>query len=273
MDNLSQILEQGQRFVEQHVPVESYSAVVPTAILIGVAGVLISVLGTRLVRPALTVGFCAAGAWAAARFVQIDVVPQPVVMILAIVLAGVCGYFLYRLWVGAGAAVLMAVIGLSVFGAVRILPEVGPFEESNAIITAEGVAEFALPTPEEQQEFLERSPEKWARDFWAHLTDKQADVEKHLAVIGAAAAFVGLLLGMFATRATLIVSTSLVGTALVASGALALVAWLTPEVYRSALESPRLLGGAGAGLLLTSVILQALLNRRPPPTPVAQPEK
>ncbi|MHC4091931.1 MAG: hypothetical protein ACYSVY_16975, partial [Planctomycetota bacterium] len=187
---------------------------------------------------------------------------------------GAIGYCLHRLWVGLAAACITAAVALSVFSYYRILPDLAAFNESYPAAAHDATQPaFALLDAGQQREYVEQSPQKWARDFWAHLTRGQADVERKIGVIGAVAALIGLLLGTLATRPALIVCTALVGTSLVAAGLMVLAAALFPEYHQSALDHPRLLAGAGAGLLLSSLLLQAMLTRRPPPRPIAAPAR
>jgi len=273
MEGFTQILEQARRFAEQHVPTEALSASVPTALLLISAGVVLGVLGARLIRPLLAVAFGAAGAFAAGRLACAQGLPVPVLAILGAALAGGLGYLLHRLWVGVGVGMLLAVVALSVFGYHRVLPEVVEYQQVTVVTGVDGVAEFVLPEPPAEGGVVGPGPEQWARDFWAHLTRRHSDVNRQVAAIGTAAALLGLLVGTLATRFALIVSTALVGTSLVASGAALLTAEVFPTVYQSALEQPRMLYGAGGGLLLISVVLQAMLNRRPPQQPALEPAR
>ncbi|HUU81939.1 MAG TPA: hypothetical protein VM243_00420 [Phycisphaerae bacterium] len=272
MNGLSQILEQVNRFAEQHVPAEMLQPVVPAAVLLLAVGVVISVLGAKLTRPALTAGFGVCGAMAGGKFACLTGLPVPITVIGAALIAGGVGFLLYRLWIGVGAAIILAVIALSAFGYVRILPELDTFQPAGITAAADGAAvAFELPEPEEQAAYLQESPQEWLHSFWNHVTSRQPSVQTKLATITAGAALLGLLLGAILARPTLILYTSLAGTALVISGLGLLTANLHPELYRSALDHPRLLAGAGIGLLLSSLVLQARLFRRPPAPPPSQP--
>lgn len=272
MNDLAELGNQGRRLVEQHVPPEALSQAFAIGVALLVIGAVIAVLGARLMRPVLTVAFGVAGAWLAGRLGQRVNVPITVMVVLAALLAGGIGYALHRLWVGLLVAVVASGVALSVFGHQRILPEVQVFQEVHATAAAgEAGTDFTLPTPEEQLAYNHPSPETWARDFWAHLTARDADIRGKMAVIGVGAAVVGLLLGLVATRGALIVCTALVGTSLVMGGLSLVVSEAAPQIHASALESPRLLAWAWAGLLVASVVLQALLNRRPPVRPVLEP--
>ena len=274
MYDLSELVDQGRLFAEQHVPAEVLTRVVPVGVAVVAAGVLISVLGARLVRPVLTLAFFGAGAAVAGRYANMVDIPPPVTMLLGGVLLGCFGYVLYRLWVGLLIAGVVVTVAMSVFGYYRILPEVPAFEAiASPTEVDDSAVEFALLEPGEQIEYNQRSPETWARDFWAHLTSRQADIGNKMAVIGAVAALAGLLLGLLATRGALIACTALVGTSLVMSGASLLASRLAPQIYTSALEQPRLVTGAWVGLLIASLVLQGLLNRRPPARPVLEPAR
>ncbi|MCP4247382.1 MAG: hypothetical protein GY778_10080 [bacterium] len=272
MDGWSDIAEQGRRLIEQHLPAEAIPPVAPVAIVALLVGVMVAVLGARLARPVLTAGFGVAGALAALRYACMLDLPQAVTVVLASVTLSVTGYLLYRLWIGVAAGAMMAALALGVFGFYRVLPEVAPFNESYpAVIAQSDEGGFALLDAEQQRTYLEKSPRTWAHDFWTHLTAQQADVQRNVVVIGVAAALMGLLLGALATRPALIVCTALFGTALVGSGLAALAAALVPEQYQSALNHPVWLGGAGAVLLLASLVLQTALTRPPPAAPATAP--
>ena len=121
-----------------------------------------------------------------------------------------------------------------------------------------------------RKEVLEpRNPGEILTDMgFLELVNRKLD---DAAVIGIVAALLGLLLGAVATRPALIVCTALFGTALVGSGLAALAAALVPDHYHSALNHPGWLGGAGAVLLLASLVLQTALTRPPPASPAAAP--
>lgn len=264
MDWFSQALQQGRIFAEQHIPTEVMTQTVPMGIVILGFGVVLSVMGARLVRPVLTFGLGLAGALAAYRFAYLIDVPVPVTIIATGLIVGGIGFWLHRLWVGIIVAMLASSVALSVFGYYRVLPELDHYAQTHpSSITSTATGEFTLPDPVQQVAYGQPSPKTWAKDFWAHLTASQLDVDKKIAVIGAGAALFGLLLGLLATRGALIVCTALIGTSMVASGLTLIATSVSPETYASALDRPRLLAGAWAGLLCTSLVIQALLNRRP----------
>lgn len=272
MDGFSQALQQGQSFAEQHIPAEVMGQTVPLGIVILGFGVLVSVLGARLVRPVLTLALGLAGALAAYRFAHHLDVPVPVTIIVTGILVGGLGFWLHRFWVGIIVSLLASSVALSVFGYYQVLPELNEYVQTHpGSITSLSIGEFTLPDPAEQGSYSRPSPKTWAKDFWAHLTASQINVDKKIAVIGAGAAIIGLFLGLLATRGALIVCTALIGTSMVASGLTLIATTVSPEAYASALNRPQLLGGAWLGLLCASLIIQALLSRRPKPG-VAAPD-
>ncbi len=277
MTGLNEILEQARLFAEQHVPPEVFSQAVPAAIAVVAVGVLISVLGARLVRPVVTLAFALVGAAAAWRLSQHLAppwpanIPAPVAITLGGLVAGLFGYALHRLWVGLLIAAVSASIALSAFGYYRILPEIPAYQElSNPTLADNDRTEFVLLDAADQAQYAQRDPQTWAKDFWAHLTARHADIGGKTAVVGAGAALVGLLLGLLATRGALILCTALVGTLSVLAGVSVVVARMAPEVHSSALQHPRLIAASWAGLLVCSLVLQGLLNRRPPAHPTLE---
>jgi len=274
VDGLGDILQQVREFAAQHVPADALPPTVPLATLVMLTGVVVAVFGARLARLALTTAFGLGGAYAAARFAHaMDLPPALSVIVGAALIAGI-GYCLYRLWVGIGVAALLCMLALSVFGYYRVLPEAIRFNESHpASVALPGESGFTLLDAGEQAEYSHPSPQKWAHDFWTHLTTQQADIRRNGAAVALAAALVGLLVGLLATRPALVACTALVGTAVVGSGLLAFSGALAPRYYRAALDRPVVLAGAAAGLFLVSVVLQARLGRRLAPSPVAKPAK
>ncbi|MFQ5490806.1 MAG: hypothetical protein ACE5GE_08810 [Phycisphaerae bacterium] len=274
MNGLSEALRQGQMFAEQHLPAEMLSQTVPMGIVILGFGVVVSVLGARLVRPVLTFALGLAGALAAFRFAPHLQVPVPITILATGLLVGLIGFWLHRLWVGIIVAMLASSVALSVFGYYRVLPELDQFAQVNpGSIAASASGEFTLPDPVDQAGYNQPSPKTWAKDFWAHLTARQVDVDKKIAVIGAGAALVGLMLGLLATRGALILCTALIGTSMVASGLTLIATTVSPEAYASALDRPKVLTGAWAGLFCASLVIQALLNRRPQPVVTAPADR
>lgn len=264
MDNISYIQEQLRLFAEQHVPPEVLGQAVVAGLATLVGGIILAVLGARLVRPVVTIAFALVGAGLGVKYAYLLPLPLPLVAIAGAFVLGAIGFLIHKLLVGIVIAAVVAVVALSVFGYREIGPELSQYlDQQQGVMAADG-AEFALLTPEQQSAYTAQSPITWAEGFWNHLRSKDADIQGKMAAVGAVAALAGLLLGVLATRFALIVTTSLLGTALVAVGLAIVGSEYAPDLYTRAMEASGLVPSALLGLFLASMVLQGLLNRRPP---------
>ncbi len=264
MSEVETIIEQARLFAVQHVPADVLSSAVPAALGMLVAGVGLSVLGAKLARFGLTAGFILIGGFLGLRFTQ-HFGFYPIVCILGgASLVGIIGYQTFRLWVGVGAAMVFSSIVLGTFGYQRVLPLVSEFEQSAQVKTLDSPVPFAIPTPQEQRDYLERTPQQWAGDFWAFVTQRDATVAKNAKAIALVALLTGLCMGIVAVRWALILATSLAGTVLVTTAMATLLTHSVPESYQAFQRNPALLGVGVGGFLVTSLILQTMLSRRTP---------
>ncbi len=267
MAEFSTKLEQLRMFLVQHLPTETFANAVPVAILVLIVGIAISVLGAKLARIGVTAGFVGLGAFAGYRFGLHTEFPPPLCALVAAGMIGVIGHLTFRLWVGAAVAVVLASLALGTFSYEKLLPHVTEFENTQMVAmpaSAGGSAGFAVPTPDEQQAYLKRSPRELATQFWDYANLQDVTIERRAQAIGLAALVTGLFLGVVAVRWALVISTSLLGTVLVAGSVGALFASFYPPSYQSFLSHPAV-GGMAAGLfMLTSLSLQAMLTRKTP---------
>ncbi len=267
MAEFSTNLEQMRLFLVQHLPTETFANAVPVAILVLIVGIAISVFGAKLARVGITAGFVGLGAWAGYRFGVHAEFPPPVCALLGAGMIGAIGHMTFRLWVGAAVAVVLTSLALGSFSYEKLLPHVSEFERTQMVAlpaSANGSADFAVPTPGEQQAYLRQSPRELATQFWDYATLQDVAIEKRAHTIGLAAIVTGLFLGVVAVRWALVVSTSLLGTLLVASGVGALFAACSPGSYDAFLKHPAV-GGMALGLfMLTSLFFQAMLTRKTP---------
>ena len=244
----------------------THSVVVPTGVVMLIAGLVIGLFGARLVRPALTLGFALAGAAAAGQLAQVLNWPVGLTAGMAAVVVGGFGYLTHRLWVGVSVAVFMAALAIGLFSYYRVLPQIGPFaEQQTALVTTVAPqGGFTLPDPQQQGAISSGSPQGLARNFWTYLDQQQAGVQRKLVMVGAGAALVGLLLGLVATRWALILCTSLVGTSLISFGGMVLASVFVSDWYAGALEHPIHLSGGWLVVLLALIALQSAQKKRRP---------
>lgn len=262
MNELTTIWEQFSLFLSQHVPAGFLQQAGWVAVGTLVLGIGISVLGAKLARFAMTSAFVVGGFAAGFFFGQAFGYTSLLCGFVGAALIGAIGFLTFRLWVGVTAATLLCVVALGVFGQQRLLPHVGEFQQSMmAWSPTDGPVEFSVPTPEEQAALRDRTPEQWAEQFWSYVKLRDLDADRQVRVIGIVALLTGLLLGMVAVRATLIIGTSVVGTILVSTGVATLFARFVPDGYHAGFQHAGVVGIGVGSFLATSVILQTLVTR------------
>jgi hypothetical protein len=260
IEQIADLLSQIAGFVRQHVPPEHLPRADLTAAGLAVAGVVLSTLGAKLARPAVTLLFAGLGVVAAGTFlVQLDL-PPVARYVLAAVVFGVVGFAAFRLWVGLGTGVLLAAIAVGAYGSQRILPHWATFTETYPAVSTEYVIPDEPIADRDPWESLAQS----SRDFWAHVTAQETDLERDSLLIAAVAGIFGLVLGAIAVRFTLVVSTALLGTLLVVSGLGLGLHALSPGALATLPDHPNVVTGVVLSFLAASLILQTLLTRRPP---------
>jgi len=262
MTELTTILEQAKLFVSQHAPPEVVTKGIPLAIVMLLAGISTSVLGAKLARWALTGAFAIAGGIVGAQCSQITSLHPALCAAVGAVAIGTIGYLTFRIWAGVVSAVVISAIALGIFGYQRVRPLVGEFEGRAIVAESQGAGTFTLPTPEQQESYLDRTPQQWANEFWSFATNKDARLQPDGQAVAIVAMLTGLLFGLLATRAALILATSFGGTAIVATAAGMLTAHFAPGFYDALLAHPQYAGAGVGAFLLSSIVLQALVTRK-----------
>jgi hypothetical protein len=267
MNEFQSIVEQGRLFVEQHAPSGTLFQAVPVAIGCLLLGVGISVLGAKLSRVGLTMGWAAAGAVGGYHFARELGFPTIPCVAAGTVSIGLIGYQMFRFWIALGTGLVVALLALSVYGHKAVLPHVGEFERAATMqVTDEnGEVVFQVPSREEQQAFVERTPRQWAGEFRDYVVRQDPAVDRNVKAIGIVALITGLCVGLLAARTALILSTSVLGTALVVAGIGTLMSHFGGgSAITSLQDHPRLALVAIGGFLVTSLVLQTLLTRNGP---------
>jgi len=267
MNGIETILEQARLFFVQHTPTGALGGAVPTALVFLVAGIGLSVLGAKLARLGITSAFVVLGGALGARFGQ-EMGFNPLICVLVGgLLIGVIAYQAFRLWVGVGAAVVFSSLVLGTFGYLRVVPYVEEFQAGTQQPAIQSPIAFAVPTPLEQQANRDQTPHwPWAEEFWAFVTQRDANLAGKTKWLATLALLTGLCLGIMAVRWALILATSLVGTVLVTTAAATLLTHSVPESYQAFQNNPSLVGVGVGGFLVTSLILQTMLSRKSPST-------
>ncbi|MFQ5589913.1 MAG: hypothetical protein ACE5HE_02005 [Phycisphaerae bacterium] len=268
MTDLTPILDQLRTFAEQSGHADIDTLAVPAAIVCLVAGIGLSVLGAKLARPAITIALAALGGTVGVWFARTAGFSYPIGAVVGTiagaVVFGTIAYRTFTVWVGVGTALVFSSLALGTLGGQRVFPHYAEFAETMNPVLPDSVG-FAVPSPEQRDEYLTKPPRETALEFWAFVTDEDASVATQGQLLGVGAAVAGLFLGVVAVRWMLIVSSALLGTALLAAGVGTLLRVIcTPESFQ-ALQSHSTAMGMGVGaVLVTSLILQTLLTRKAP---------
>ncbi len=262
MNALEQITRQLSTLAEHHLPEEAAIPVftaAPAALV--VLGLLTAVLGAKLARPSIALGFAIGGATIGAVAGQALAVSMPLCATIGAVVFGISGFVLLRLWVGVATCVLFAAIAASGYGAHRALPHLKSYSEPAPAAITKPEYRFSTPEPRAQQLHLNPEFNAWLEDVYTHVTTKEMTLERNTVLSAVAAGVLGLILGLVAVRLTLIILTSVMGTAALIAGATTLLCHHRPGLYQAALGHPEALAIACGTFLLGSLALQALLTR------------
>ena len=276
-EEIKSVLEHAHQFVLQHVPADMLREALPFGVICLVAGIGLSVLGAKLSRFGFVCAFSVAGGCAGAYFARQTGFSNTICVAAGALMIGVIGYQTFRFWVGLLSAVVLTSAAMGVFGYQRVMPHVVVFERTvqaelglgpavpSAAAKADGSPSvFALPSPEQQQAYRNRSPRQWAGELWRFVTQKDALAGPNLRALAIIAMITGLCLGVLAVRWALIVSTSLLGTVLVTTAIATLLTHSAPESYEAFQQRPGLIGIGVGAFLLASLVLQTLLTRKAP---------
>lgn len=266
MDQVASILDQLRLFTIQHAPDKMPTGAVPVALILLTLGIGLSVLGAKFARFALTTSFVIAGGVLGDRFAFAFDFHRAICVPIGAVLVGLIGFQTFRLWVGVAIAMLVSAFVVSGFSAKTVLPHLAEYTDTTLPAFGEGApageTEFAIPSPEEQAKYVNRDPSIWFSNFWKFLTERDPNIAQNTQALAILTALGGLCLGLMAVRPSLIISTSLFGTALVVSGVATLLANSVPSAYSSIESNPRIIGLGVAAFLATSLLLQTMLMRK-----------
>lgn len=264
MTEVESVLENIRQLVVQHAPAEILKDAMPFAILCLIAGVGLSVLGAKTARFATTCGFAVVGAVVGGYVAKDTGFPAPVCGLAGSLMIGVIGYQTFRLWVGLSSAAVLSIAVLTAFGYQHMLPHVSEFQQTNVSMVRAASGSFGVPSAEQQEAYRDRTTRQWASEFWAYVVAKDAQIGQNGRALAIMAMVTGLCLGVLAVRSALILSTSLVGTALVTTAAASVFSDSVPDTTQAFRDHPGVVGAAIGGFLVTSLIVQTLITRDAP---------
>lgn len=266
--NIETHLNQLRVFAEQYFPEEALTKVVQIAVVVLIVGAGISVLGAKLARFGITCGFVGLGGYVGHLFAGQSDIPNPLGVVAGAAMIGVVGFLTFRFWAGALAAAVCSTLAFGVFSYTNLLPQVAQFDPVLSVSAELDTASLTLPTSWPAEMLLPReSAQQWAQEFWAHVSERNADIPRTASAIILGAGVIGLFLGILAVRPMLILCTSVLGTMLVTSGLATIGSDIAPDLYQSGIDHPRVIGMAMASVLVTSLVLQTMLTSPPPAEP------
>ncbi len=265
MEQLLPVVDQIRNYIGIEVPVVSDNAVL-SAIAVLLLGVGISVFGAKLAKPGIIMLLSAAGGMIGVIFGREAGVQPAVCGLVSSAMFATVGFLTFRLWVGVLTAVVATMVVLGGLGYQRVAPHVGEFQtqvQAEApYIAAQQVSDSANATATNGS--LGLDPTQWVQRFWLFVTQRDAGIQVTAKLIALAAMTIGLFVGVVAVRWMLILSTSIAGTMLVATGVTAILSQLMVGAYQSLLSKPAMLGMGAGGFLVSSLIMQTLLTRKAP---------
>lgn len=275
METLTPYVQELQQWASQVSPPSGSVGAFITALLIVLGGLGMSVFGAKLARPVLTLGFIVLGAALGNAYAEAFALPAAPCILGGLVLVGIAGFLLFRVWVGALTGLVLSMVALGAFGYARLWPQVDQFHAQVVSAAAEQPAEAVSVVTAPDATAASLPPDQWVSEFSSYVAANDPNAERFAGAIATAVLLIGLLIGVAAVRTSLVLTTSVIGTLLVATGMAALCYQWMPQVYRAAAGNPVLTGGLVGVFLLSSLALQAILTRpeKPEPEPAPVPRK
>lgn len=266
MEQVASILEQLRQFSIQHAPNGVPTGAIPVALFFLLIGVALSVVGARFARFGMTSVFVLLGCVLGHQFAENFQYSPAICMPAGGLLLGLIGFQTFKVWVGVAIAFLLSMLVVSGFGAKNIVPHFVSYTETSPLNMGqpgiEGETQFTIPTRYEQSAYVNGDPRTWLAGFWKFLTERDPGLARNTQALGILTALCGLCIGLMAVRPSLIVSTSLIGTAMVATGVMTLLSTSVTSTYDKIQANPRLIGLGVAAFLATSLVLQTMLMRK-----------
>lgn len=263
-ESIASILEQAKQFVQINAPADLLREAVPFGIICLLVGIGLSVLGAKLARFGMTGVAILVGAWVGVQFSDLTGFAKPVCGLAGAAMLGIVAYQTFRLWVGVVAALVAALVVAGVFGYNRVVPHVEEFNRTAVYATVDGSTAFALPSPDQQQDYLQRGPREWGANLWSYVTSHDPNAERNGKAIVLGAMVTGLCLGVVAMRLALILSTSLLGTGFVTAAITTLGDRAFPGTYETFQTHPTYVGVGVGAFLVMSLVVQTMLTRSAP---------
>ncbi|MBU0719087.1 MAG: hypothetical protein KJ749_12620 [Planctomycetes bacterium] len=264
MNEIMPLFDRACQLVEQGVPPQILDQAVAMSVVVMVFGIGLSVLGAKLAKPGLAATLAILGGAGGYAFARAAGVHPIIGAVVGAGMFGVIGALTFRAWVGVVTALVLSTVVLGAFGVDRLGPHLADFETAPPWSAGSTALAVDATMAADGTALVNQTPLEWLARFWDFATGRDVDLQLNSQLIGIGALVTGLFLGVIATRWMLILSTSILGTMLMAGGVMAFLTHCIPGTYQSFLGNPGIIGMGIGGFLVTSLILQTQLTRRGP---------
>lgn len=268
MNEIMPMLEQLRSLMVQNAPVDAWAKTLPMLGVLLVLGIGISVFGAKLAKFAVAGACGLVGAFLGAQMAREGGFAVPPCAVVAGAMLAVVGYLTFRLWVGVITAGVVALLALSIFGHEKLGTHLAEFRQKQGALVQPAPVDLAVAAtagvPLVTSDFVPPvlpGTEQSVVQFWSFLRERDSVLAVQSKVVAVAAALAGLFLGVVLVRVMLILSTSLIGTVLTVSAGIGILASVLPSALASIQGNPSVSAVGMGGLLVTSLIVQALLTR------------
>ncbi len=267
MTDLSPILNQFRGYLQTQAPAMTDN-ISWVALGMVMCGITLAVLGAKFARAGLTTAGVVVGGLTGMYVANAAGYTALFGGIIGAGMLATVTFITFRLWVGVLTAAVFGSVALGTFGYREVAPHVVEFQHGQVMPQpfARGldVLQSGDMTMTSTDSSIPGEPKLWLEKFWTFVNQRDKTVALNGKLIGLAAMFTGLFLGVIVVRTMAIVSTSILGTSIALSGVATLLAKMAPTAYTSLQDKPSMLGMGVGGFFVTSIILQTLLTRKAP---------
>lgn len=273
MDRFTAYAQQLAEVVQHLVPASALPPALPTAIVTLIFGVGICVLGAKLARWFTTVLIAVAGLMGGLWLSQRLGFSAPLSALIGALLLGGAAYVFHRLLVGLFTGAFLATVAFSVLSAETVIPHLVEFDKTNSPPMVVTVEDFhpgpSVVRPDAFAAGWDQARD-YAQRFGEYLVAQEPNIKRNAALYVIGAGLLGVAMGLFLCRLTLILFTAAAGTSLIGSGLAVLGAYLGMDVTAACQSRPEMSAIALAAFFIVSVVLQAVLTRPEPGTAPAK---
>lgn len=223
-----------------------------------VAGVILALWGSRILRLALVLACLVVGASIGRRMAQSLQVDVLIGVLVGAVICGLMAYFMYRWWVGMVTGGLVALLVLVIFAGPKLLNERQAYDDSRLGV---GSGRYELPSAGMP---LYSTPADYGEQFGSYLWSQRREAVYRTLGPVAVAGVCGMIVGLLMPRLATILWTSLVGVAAAMGGGGFLMASMWPETWAKVQSNASWLVGVAVVAFGLSVMYQATHTRRRP---------